>query len=321
MAAPRDVAAILRRRGLQAIGVVVAVSTLCFVIVSNLPGDIALRIAAGRYGYDRVSAASAEAVRAELALDQPVWRQLTSWWIDLLQLDLGRSLVTNAPVVTELAHHLSASLLLAATALAVALLIGGPLGAGAARRPGGFLDRTTTTWISLTRALPPFLLGLLLILAFSVHLRWVPAAGHGGLEHLVLPTMTLAVGLSGLFAGITRDAVLEVRRSDYVRFAETKGLSPRSVFRRHVARNSGVTVVSYVGVQALVLIEGVVIVESVFAWPGLGHALVHAVFWRDLPMLQASALALALLVVGINAAVDVAGSAIDPRPRVRERVR
>ena len=136
----------------------------------------------------------------------------------------------------------------------------------------------------------------------------------------MLPAVTLAVGLSGLFARVTRDAVVQIRQSDYVRFAATKGLGERLVFLRHVLRNAGVTLIAYIGVQMLILIEGVVVVESLFAWPGLGHALVHAIFWRDIPMIQATALALALLVVVLNTVVDLGALALDPRPRGREVV-
>ncbi len=153
---------------------------------------------------------------------------------------------------------------------------------------------------------------------FSVHLGVLPAAGHGGHASIVLPALTLGVGLSGLFARVTRDAVAQVLQSEYAAFAETKGLSARTVFLRHVLRNTGVTLIPYVGVQALVLVEGVVVVESLFAWPGLGHALVHAVFWRDVPALQASALALALLVVALNTVVDVLTVLVDPRPHGSE---
>jgi len=134
----------------------------------------------------------------------------------------------------------------------------------------------------------------------------------------VLPALTLGIGLSGLVARVTRDAVVEVRRSEYVRFAHTKGLAERWVVVRHVLRNAAVVLVPYVGVQAVILIEGVVVVESLFAWQGLGHALVHAVFWRDVPVLQASALLLGLIIVAINTVVDLAVLALDPRPRRAE---
>ena len=311
---------ILRQRAIQAVTVVLLVSTACFAIIQSLPGDIAFRIAAGRYGYDQVTAASADTVRTELGLDRPAWQQLLDWLGDLFSLDLGTSLVTGTGIAGELGLYLSSSLQLAAAALALALPVGVTAGALAASRPGGVLDRLTTLWVSGARSLPPFLLGLVLILVFSVHLGVLPAAGHGGAGNIVLPAVTLAVGLSGLFARVTRDTVAQIRQSDYVRFAATKGLGSRLVFLRHVLRNTGVTLLSYLGVQLLVLIEGVVVVESLFAWPGLGHALVHAIFWRDLPMIQATALALALLVVALNTLVDLGSLALDPRPRRRELV-
>lgn len=313
-------ARVLRQRAVQAAAVVLLVSTACFAIVQSLPGDIAFRIAAGRYGYDQVTAASAETVRIELGLDRPAWQQLLDWLADLAVLDLGTSLVTGASILGELGLYLSSSLQLAAAAMVLALAVGATVGALAAAKPGGLLDRITTLWVSAARALPPFLLGLLLILFFSVHLGVLPAAGHGEAGNIVLPAATLAVGLSGLFARVTRDTVVQIRQSEYVRFAATKGLGERLVLLRHILRNTGVTLIAYVGVQLLVLIEGVVIVESLFAWPGLGHALVHAIFWRDIPMIQATALALALLVVAMNTVVDLGSLALDPRPRSREAV-
>ncbi|MDQ0819585.1 peptide/nickel transport system permease protein [Arthrobacter sp. V4I6] len=311
---------VLRQRAIQAAAVVLLVSTACFAIVQSLPGDIAFRIAAGRYGYDHVTAASADAVRAELGLDRPAWQQLLDWLANLLTLDLGTSLVTGAGIAGELGLYLSSSVQLAAAALALALAAGVTVGVLAAARPGGVLDRMTTLWVSAARALPPFLLGLVLILFFSVHLGVLPAAGHGQASNIVLPAATLAVGLSGLFARVTRDTVVQIRQSEYVRFAATKGLGGRLVFLRHILRNTGVTLIAYIGVQLLILIEGVVVVESLFAWPGLGHALVHAIFWRDIPMIQATALALALLVVVLNTVVDLGSLALDPRPRSREAV-
>lgn len=311
-------ARILRQRAAQGSAVALLVSTACFALVQNLPGDIAFRIAAGRYGYDQVTAASADTVRAELGLDRPVWQQLLDWLADLVTFNLGTSLVTGADVAGELAFYLSSSAQLAFAALAIAFAAGAAAGVSAAARPGGAADRITNLWISGARALPPFLLGLVLILVFSVHLGVLPAAGHGEAGNIVLPAATLAVGLSGLFARVTRDTVVQVRESGYVHFARTKGLNARLVFFRHVLRNTGVTLIAYIGVQVLILIEGVVIVESLFAWPGLGHALVHAIFWRDIPMIQATAVALALLVVVLNTAVDLGSAAIDPRPRRRE---
>lgn len=314
------VGGILLRRAGQAAGVAVLVSVLCFLIVRRLPGDAAYRIAAGRYGYDLVDQASADAVRAELGLDRPAWQQLGGWLLDVAQLDLGRSLVTARPVAEEVGYYLVGTLQLAGAALLLALVVGIAAGTLAARRPGGALDRLTSTWVAGVRALPPFLLGLLLVLLLSVHLGLLPAVGDGGSTTIVLPALTLAAGLSGLVARVTRDAVVEVQQSEHVRFARTKGLSERTVLVRHVVRNATVVLVPYLGVQAVVLVEGVVVVESLFAWQGLGHALVHAVFWRDVPVLQATALVLALIIVAVNTAVDLAVRWLDPRPRELEAV-
>lgn len=311
---------ILVQRSAQAVSVVVLVTTLCFVMVQRLPGDMAFRVAAGRYGYDQVDAATAAVVRADLGLDRPLWQQLGDWLASVARFDLGSSVVTGADVVAELGLYLWASLQLAGSALLLAVATGAVMGVVAEHRRGGIVDQLTTVWVSVSRALPPFLLGLLLLLVFSVQLRLLPAVGHGQASNLVLPAVTMAVGLSGLFARLTRDTVAQVRDSEHVRFAATKGLRGRVLFWRHVARNAGATLVAYVGAQALILVEGVVVVESLFSWPGLGHAMVHAIFWRDVPMIQATALALAMVVVTVNLLVDVTAIVLDPRPRRREKV-
>jgi peptide/nickel transport system permease protein len=294
--------------------VAVLVSVLCFLVVRRLPGDAAYRIAAGRYGYDLVDQETADSIRAELGLGQPAWRQLGDWLMDLVQLNFGRSLVTSRPVVEEVGYYLLGTLQLAVFALGFATVLGTAAGVLAARRPGGTVDRLTTAWVAGVRAVPPFLLGLLLVVVFSAQLGLLPAVGHGDAASMVLPALTLGIGLSGLVARVTRDAVVEVRQSEYVRFAHTKGLAERWVLVRHVVRNAAVVLVPYLGVQAVILIEGVVVVESLFAWQGLGHALVHAVFWRDAPVLQATALVLALLIVTVNTAVDLIVVWLDPRP-------
>lgn len=313
----RRVAGVLVRRAAQAVTVALLVATLCFLVVRRLPGDAAYRIAAGRYGYDLVDEAAADAVRAELGLDRPAWQQLGGWLLDLLSLDLGRSLVTARPVVEEVGYYLLGTAQLAAAALVLATVIGTAAGVLAARRPGGVVDRLTTAWVASVRAVPPFLLGLLLVIVLAAQLGVLPAVGHGGAA-IVLPALTLGIGLSGLIARVTREAVVEVQHSDHVRFARTKGLAERWVLLRHVVRNAAVVLVPYLGVQAVILVEGVVVVESLFSWQGLGHALVHAVFWRDVPVIQATALALALVIITINTLVDLAVVWLDPRPRRQE---
>lgn len=309
----RALARICGQRLLQAAIVSLLVAALCFLLVQQLPGDMAFRIAAGRYGYDYVDAAAADAVRQELGLARPAWQQFAGWLGQLAQLQLGQSLVTGGSVLAEIAHHLGATVRLAAASVALALGVGLPLGIASGLAPGGWADRLTLGYSVLLRALPPFLLGLMLMLALSVQLGWAPAAGHGEGGNLLLPALTLGLGLSGLTARIVRDSVLAVVRADYYRFARSKGLAPWRVFLRHGLRNIGVTVVAYAGVQLILLIEGVVVVESLFAWPGIGHALVHAIFWRDVPMIQGCTLLLAWLFVLMNTATDLLCLAIDPR--------
>ena len=225
------VLSLLARRTAQAAGVAVLVTLACFLAVRALPGDIAYRIAAGRYGYDRVDAASADAVRRALGLDESAAAQFGSWLGDLLRLDLGQSLVTGAQVSAEVGHALSGSVRLAAVALLLALAAGVALGVASAARPTGPLDRLTDALVAFGRSIPPFLLGLGLIVVFSVQLGVLPAAGHGTSSSILLPAATLAAGLAGPFAAITRDAVREVRGSAHVRFARTRGLTTAELLR------------------------------------------------------------------------------------------
>jgi peptide/nickel transport system permease protein len=308
-------AAIALHRLWQAVVVALVVGTLTFFLMRLLPGDMAFRVAASRYGYDLVNAAAAEAVRAELGLDRPLWQALAAWWGDLLRLNLGTSLVSGEPVLHELAHELGHTLLLSGVALGLSALIGVPLGLLAGRRPGGALDRVTLALAVLLRALPPFVLGLVLILLLAVQMSALPAAGHGEHGNLVLPALTLALPLAALSCRVARDAMVSVGSSAYFAFALTKGLGERQALLRHGLRNVGVPVVAYLGVQMVVLVEGVVVVETLFAWPGVGHALVHAIFGRDVPMIQGAALAMGLLFVLFNTLVDLACQAIDPRRR------
>lgn len=306
------ISSVLGARALQAIMVAIVVGIVSFAMMQALPGDAAFRIAAGRYGYDMMNAASAEAVRAELGLDRPLLVQLSTWLRSLAQFDMGPSLVTGAPVVDEIAHQLGASLLLAGAAVAVSVLIALPVGVASGLNPGGLVDRTMLVLSVALRAVPAFALAVVLILVFAVQVRLLPVAGFDRIEHLVLPSLTLGLSLAAVSNRVVRDAVAEAMTSDWYQFARTKGLSQRITLLRHVARNAAVPVVAYIGVQLAFLIEGIVIVESVFSWPGIGHALVHAIFDRDVPMVQGTALTLGLLYVLLNLVIDLACRGLDP---------
>ncbi len=276
---------VLLARAIQAATVALMVGVIAFLLVQALPGDIAMRIAAGRYGMDLVSGAAADLVRQELGLDRPWMGQLLDWLWALVRLDLGVSLVTGERVIDELHVQLGHTLLLSLAALALSLLIGPPL-------------------------------GLLLVLLFALTLGWLPPAGFEGARELVLPALTLALGLAATSSRVTRDATAVVVAAPYFAFARWKGLSDRQALLRHGLRNAAVPVIAYLGMQLVWLIEGVVVVESLFAWPGVGHALVHAIFSRDIPMVQGTALVMGLIFVVLNAVVDLLCVLVDPRRRV-----
>ena len=303
----------LGRRGLQVVALALIIGTLCFFMVRALPGDLAMRVAASRYGLDLVSGAAADAVRAEMGLNQSALQGLLGWWRDMATLNLGQSLITQRPVWGEVAHHLGATLRLSAAALAIAFAVGVPLGVWAGLRPQGWVDKASWLMAVVLRALPPFLLSVLLILLVAVQWGFLPAGGDESQASLVLPALTLGLGLAAGLARVTRAAMLEVVVSPFFEFARTKGLSDWQALVRHGLRNAAVPVTAYLGVQALFLVEGALVVETLFAWPGIGHALVHAVFGRDIPVVQGTALCMGVLFVVFNLLVDAACLALDPR--------
>ena len=311
----RVLAGTVLRRLVQAALVVVLVGALCFAVIHLLPGDMAYRIAAGRYGYDLVDAGAASSVRRELGLDRPVLLQLADWMGRLAQGELGLSTISSRRVMDEVAEQLTYTVVLAVGAVVLTVGIGPPLGLLAGLRPGGLLDRVCLGGAVLFRALPAFVTGLLLMIVFSAQLGLLPAAGFIGASTIVLPSLSLALCLAGMSARITRDATVAAMRSPAIAFARTKGLSRLQTVWQHAIRNAAVPVITHLGVQAALLVEGVVVVETLFSWPGIGHALVHAVLGRDVPVVQGMALALAFLFVGLNLLVDLLVLAVDPRRR------
>jgi peptide/nickel transport system permease protein len=304
---------LLASRLLQALMVALLIGALTFVLMTLLPGDAAYRIAAGRYGYDMVSTAAAQAVRAELGLDQPLMARFRVWIGDLVTLDLGHSLVSGKAVTAIVVHELGSSVRLALSAVLLSFCLGPPLGIFAGLNPGGSVDRGLLLLSTVTRAIPHFVLGVILVLVFAVTLALLPSAGHGTFAHSVLPALTLSLGLAAVSAQVARDATVAVVACPYYGFGRLKGLSASQVFLRHGLRNIGVPLVTYLGVQLVYLIEGVVVVETLFAWPGIGHGLVHAIVQRDVPMVQGTALAMGLMFVLLNTCVDLANHLIDPR--------
>lgn len=304
---------ILGWRSFQGIFVSLFVGVICFLAVKSLGDDMAYRIAGGRYGYDLVDTEAAQAVAKELGLDQSVWLQMYYWLKNTLSFDFGYSLVSGAKVATELRHTLGYSLQLAAASIVVSILIAIPLGVIAAKRPNLWFDRSLLLFSVVIKSVPSFVLGILLMVIMAVNMQWLPAAGHGQWYHFVLPTLTLSLGLAAVSVQIVRDSALGIRQSSYYHFSRVKGLTDKISFHRHGWRNLLIPVIAYLGMQFVVLVEGVVVVETLFAWPGIGHALVHAIFSRDIPVVQGAAVSMGLIFVSMNALVDIIVLYLDPR--------
>ena len=298
----------------QAAFVAAAVGTLCFFLTRSLPGDMAFRIAAGRYGYDMVNAQAAQAVRDELGLDAPAWQQLLRWIGDLLQGRLGTAMVSGESVMAEIAQYLGATVHLSLVAWALGIALGVALGTVAALQ-GGWVLRSIDALCTLLRASPPFLIGIVLMLYFAVKLQWLPVAGHDEEASIVLPALSLALALSAGIAQVVCARLQQVLRSDAFEYAQTKGLPLAAALWRHAAPAVALPTLAYSGVQLVLLVEGVVVIESLFAWPGIGHALLHAVISRDVPMVQGTALVMGLLFVLLHAVVDLSVKLLDPRQR------
>ena len=303
----------IAHRVLQLLLVIWSVGTLTFVLTRSLPGDMAYRIAASRYGYDQTDAAAAALVRSELGLDQPWWQSYFDWLLDLVQFNLGHSLVSGESVWAEIAHQFGHTLSLALAALVISVFIGPPLGLLAAQKPNGWFDRLTLVASTVLRSVPIFIIGIALITLLAVQIKWLPAAGYGTPQHYILPALTLAIGLSAVSVRVSRHAMVQVQTSEYYDFAQLKGLNKWTAFCRHGLRNVTIPILAYHSVQLVYLVEGVVIVESLFAWPGSGHALVHAIVARDVPMIQGTALIMGGMFVVLNMVVDLLSGLIDPR--------
>ena len=299
----------------QAVLVATVVGVLSFLMTKALPGNEAYRIAAARYGYDLMDSRAAEAVRIELGLDQPAWRQLTSWLGDLLQLRLGVSMVSGDQVVDELAFQLGATLALSLVAWVGAVLLSTLLGTLIALRPHAWSSQLISVVCTALRASPAFLIGVVLMLGLAVHLQWLPVAGHGEPSNMVLPALTLALTMCPGLTRVVQTRLSQVLHSASFEFAQFKGMSLYVALWRHAAAPVALLTLAYAGVQLLLLIEGVVVVESLFAWPGIGHALVHAVIARDVPVIQGAALVMGLLFVVLNTAIEWCVHGLDPRLR------
>ena len=230
-----------------------------------------------------------------------------------MQGDLGVSLYHHVPALSLILERLPASLELAGAAMLIAIVVSVPLGIVSAVKRGSIWDVASMLGALFGLSMPHFWLGIMLILLFSVTLGWLPTSGRGTLAHLVMPAIALGLSLMAMFARLTRSVMLEVLNQDYVRTARAKGLAERLVIGKHALKNALIPLVTVAGMQFGFLIGGTVIIETVFAWPGVGRLVVQAIFSRDYPLVQAAVLVLALIFVLVNLAVDLVYLYLDPR--------
>jgi peptide/nickel transport system permease protein len=307
------------QRLLLLIPLLLGVSLVTFILAHLVPGDpISSQFGLNPRGMEPETV---ERLRGELGLDDPLPVQYLRYLRQLLRGDLGRSLATRAPVSQEILARLPATLELAAAALLLVLVVAIPLGVLSAAKRGSALDQASMLGAVLGVSVPSFWLGIMLMLLFALNLELLPSSGRGdgslwaALKSLILPAVTLAAGLVGLVARVTRSSMLEVLGQDHVRTAYAKGLPPKLVVVRHGLRNALIPVVTILGLQSAALLGGTVIVETVFAWPGIGRLAVNAIWRRDYPVIMGTVLVFSLIFVLANLAADILYTLLDPRIR------
>ncbi len=295
------------KRVVGMIPTLIIVVTFVFFFVRLIPGDPA-RLVAG----EQATLQDVEAVRERLGLNQPVYKQYIDYILGLFQGDLGTSLRTNRPVLTEVAARYGNTMALTIASLIWSTIVGVILGVWSGKNRGKWQDFTGMTVAVSGISLPNFWIGFLLIMLFSVKLRWFPTTGAGTWKNLVLPAITLGTSIAAIIARFTRSSIVEVMKEDYIRTARAKGLKERAVIWGHAFRNSMISVVTVVGLQFGFLLGGSVVTEAVFAYPGLGQLLIESVNYRDYPAIQSLILIFSLQFIIINLIVDILYAALNP---------
>ncbi len=306
------------KRLISAIPVLLGITVIVFLIMAMIPGDAATAIL-GSYATPE----NVEKLNRDLGLDKPLVQRYFIWLGNILQGDFGRSFSLNRPVLDEVADRFNATLVLAGTAFVLCAFLGILAGVISAARQYGWADKGITFFVLIGISVPSFFLGMMMILTFAVNLRWLPVSGmfaiYGGgdlpdlLRHLIMPATVLAVVATGVIARLSRSAMLEVLRQDFIRTARAKGVPERGVIWRHALKAAMVTIIPVLGIQAGFVLSGAVYVEIVFQWPGVGRMLVEAILKRDILLVQGGVVFVAACYVIFNILVDVAQSLLDPR--------
>jgi len=298
------------RRLVQSLLILLGVSIITFVLLYWLPADPVRQIA-GR----SATAQTVENIRQQLGLDQPLWVQYWRYLTGLVQGDLGRSYLQKTEVSTLIASRLPASLLLMAGAIFAELLLGLSMGIVAALRRSTTMDQSLMIVSFIGVSAPQFVVGLLLLYVFAVQLGWFPIGGYGTFSHLVLPSITLGILGSGWYSRMMRSSMIEVLRQDYVRTARAKGLTRLRVIFRHALPNAILPIIAMIGIDIGIFMGGIVVVESVFGWPGIGQLAWQAIQRVDIPIIMGVTLVSAIAIVIGNLLADLISLMVDPRIR------
>lgn len=314
----------LMQRLLAAIPVIFLASIPVFLIIHLAEGDPVLMLLGVEAPTETI-----EAMRQRLGLDQPLWEQYLNWVSGIMVGDFGRSVMSDFTVWELLVRRIPATLTLALVAMFMAILIAFPLGIYTALRRGRWFDRVVLIITSVAISIPHFWMGILFVLLFAVKLNWLPAGGYVPLtesplkfaELVFLPALTLSLYVAAILTRFVRTSMTEVLTEDYIRTAHSKGVPGRLVLTRHAVRNALVPVVTALGVHFGRLLSGTVIVEVIFAWPGLGQLMLGAINNRDFPVVQATFLVFIVLVIVSNLVTDMLYSVIDPRIRLDDTKR
>ena len=301
----------LARRLALTLPVLLGVATLVFSLIHLIPGDPAQAILG-----ETAPQADVDELRRRLGLDRPLVEQYAAFLAGVTRGDLGLSLRTGEPVVSQVAARVPATAELAAASMLAALAIALPLGIAAAVWRGTFVDTSATALALAGVSIPNFWLGPLLAIVFSIQLGWLPVSGRGTLAHLVLPAVSLGAALAAILARMTRATLLEELREPYVQAARGRGASRARAVLRHAFRNSLVPVVTLLGLQFGAVLTGAVITETIFAWPGIGRLLIQSIGFRDYPMVQGCILFIAVTYVAVNLLTDLVYGVLDPRIRL-----
>ncbi|HET9603594.1 MAG TPA: ABC transporter permease [Gemmatimonadales bacterium] len=301
-------ARLLVLRILLLVPTLLGVLVVTFLLLYVAPGDPVQAMVG-----ERADSATMVRLRAELHLDDPLPVQFGRYVVQVAKGDLGRSYITNRPIIKDLIQRFPATLTLAAAAMLFAIVLGISIGVFGAWKAGGLGDRLFALLAYAGVSFPVYWVGLLLILVFAVGLHWLPASGYGGLAFLVLPAVTLGMRSVAFLARMTRAAMQEVLRSDFVRTARAKGLSEMPVVLSHGLRNALLPVVTVIGLDFGSYLTGSILTETIFSWPGVGRYVLTAIEKRDLPAIQGSILFLSFVFVLVNLITDLVYAKVDPR--------